>query len=71
MRLHARICVDAISLCRLDKVQKRASNVLKLAQENEKLKEELRAMNERIEAAERRQKELRQQRGSDATKAAS
>jgi outer membrane murein-binding lipoprotein Lpp len=47
---------------RFDKVQKRASNVLKLAQENEKLKEELRAMNERIEAAERRQQELRQQR---------
>lgn len=44
----------------LDKVHKRASNVLKLAQENEKLKEELAAMNARIEAAERKQRELRQ-----------
>lgn len=41
-------------------MSKRASNVLKLAQENEKLKEELRAMNERLEAAERKQQELRQ-----------
>ncbi|CAL1704544.1 unnamed protein product [Somion occarium] len=40
------------------KVQKRASNVLKLAQENAKLQEELRAMNERLEAAQRRQEEL-------------
>lgn len=45
---------------RTDKVSKRASNVLKLAQENEKLKEELRAMNARLEAAERKQQELRQ-----------
>ena len=52
-------------LCRLDKVQKRASNVLKLAQENEKLKEELRAMNARIEAAERRQQELRQREAAE------
>ncbi|GJE86921.1 hypothetical protein PsYK624_030040 [Phanerochaete sordida] len=43
-----------------EKVNKRASNVLKLAQENEKLKEELAAMNARIEAAERKQRELRQ-----------
>lgn len=43
---------------RTEKVQKRASNVLKLAEENEKLKEELRAMSERLEAAERRRAEL-------------
>ncbi|KAA1469525.1 hypothetical protein DENSPDRAFT_835170 [Dentipellis sp. KUC8613] len=41
-----------------EKVQKRASNVLKLAEENEKLKQELRAMSERLEAAERRRAEL-------------
>ncbi|KAI0950650.1 hypothetical protein AcV7_009048 [Taiwanofungus camphoratus] len=39
-------------------VQKRASNVFKLSQENEKLKAELRAMTERLEAAERKQQEL-------------
>ncbi|KAJ7063242.1 hypothetical protein C8F01DRAFT_1132100 [Mycena amicta] len=37
-----------------DKVQKRASSVLKLTQENEKLKAELKAMSDRLEAAERR-----------------
>ena len=42
--------------------------MLKLAQENEKLKEELRAMNARIEAAERRQQELRQQGAADGAK---
>ncbi|KAH9856925.1 hypothetical protein C2E23DRAFT_881424 [Lenzites betulinus] len=42
----------------LDKVQKRASNVMKLTEQNEKLKAELRAMTERLEAAERRQQEL-------------
>ncbi|KAI0797983.1 hypothetical protein C8Q75DRAFT_28565 [Abortiporus biennis] len=41
-----------------EKVQKRQSNVLKLAEQNEKLKAELRAMTERIEAAERKQREL-------------
>jgi len=41
-------------------VQKRASNVLKLTQENEKLQAELRAMTARLEAAERRQQELAQ-----------
>ncbi|THH13436.1 hypothetical protein EW146_g6782 [Bondarzewia mesenterica] len=41
-----------------DKVQKRASNVLKLSEENEKLKAQLRAMSERLEAAERRRAEL-------------
>ena len=53
-------------LCRLDKVQKRASNVMKLTEQNEKLKEELRAMTERLEAAERKQRDLesRQQRRS-------
>jgi hypothetical protein len=40
-------------------VQKRASNVLKLTQENAKLQEELKAMNARLEAAERKQAELR------------
>lgn len=45
---------------RLDKVQKRASNVMKLAEQNERLKAELRAMTERLEAAERRQRELAQ-----------
>lgn len=57
---------------RLDKVQKRASNVLKLAQENEKLMQELAAMNARIEAAERKQRELRQREAAlqGATKAA-
>jgi len=40
------------------KVHKRASNVLKLAQENEKLKEELKMMSDRLEAAERKREEL-------------
>lgn len=39
-------------------MQKRASNVLKLTQENEKLKEELKAMAARLEAAERRRQEI-------------
>jgi len=39
-------------------VQKRASNVMKLAQENERLQAELRAMTARLEAAERKQQEL-------------
>ncbi|EGN95355.1 hypothetical protein SERLA73DRAFT_186266 [Serpula lacrymans var. lacrymans S7.3] len=42
----------------VEKVQKRASNVFKLTQENEKLKEELRAMTARLEAAERKRAEL-------------
>ncbi|KAJ7940691.1 hypothetical protein B0H13DRAFT_25928 [Mycena leptocephala] len=37
---------------------KRASNVLKLSQENEKLKAELKAMTDRLEAAERRREQL-------------
>ncbi|KAJ6596836.1 hypothetical protein DFH09DRAFT_1132858 [Mycena vulgaris] len=41
-----------------EKVKKRASNVLKLSQENEKLKEELKAMSDRLEAAERRREQL-------------
>ncbi|KAJ7109321.1 hypothetical protein C8R44DRAFT_802193 [Mycena epipterygia] len=41
-----------------EKVKKRASNVLKLSQENEKLKEELKAMTDRLEAAERRREQL-------------
>ncbi|KAF8078009.1 hypothetical protein FPV67DRAFT_25698 [Lyophyllum atratum] len=42
----------------VEKVQKRASNVLKLSQENEKLKAELKAMTDRLEAAERRREKL-------------
>jgi len=42
----------------VERVQKRASNVLKLTQENEKLKEELKAMTARLEAAERRRQEI-------------
>ncbi|RPD66177.1 hypothetical protein L226DRAFT_530297 [Lentinus tigrinus ALCF2SS1-7] len=50
----------------MDRVQKRQSNVMKLTEQNEKLKEELRAMTERLEAAERKQRDLesRQQRRS-------
>lgn len=44
-----------------EKVQKRASNVLKLAEKNEKLKAELKAMTDRIEAAERRKIQLTEQ----------
>ncbi|KAJ7172532.1 hypothetical protein C8R46DRAFT_1216345 [Mycena filopes] len=40
------------------KVNKRASNVLKLSQENEKLKAELKAMTDRLEAAEKRREML-------------
>jgi hypothetical protein len=43
-------------------VQKRASNVLKLSEENEKLKAELKAMSDRLEAAERKRIELENQR---------
>jgi len=42
----------------VERVQKRASSVLKLTQENEKLKEELKAMTARLEAAERRRQEI-------------
>ncbi|KAF8136620.1 hypothetical protein EV363DRAFT_1320055 [Boletus edulis] len=42
----------------VERVHKRASNVMKLTQENEKLKEELRAMTARLEAAERRRQEV-------------
>ncbi|KIK93709.1 hypothetical protein PAXRUDRAFT_828695 [Paxillus rubicundulus Ve08.2h10] len=48
----------AISQPHAERVQKRASNVLKLTQENEKLKEELRAMTARLEAAERKRQEV-------------
>ncbi|TBU65784.1 hypothetical protein BD310DRAFT_943316 [Dichomitus squalens] len=44
---------------------KRASNVMKLAEQNEKLKAELRAMTERLEAAERRQKDLEARRSGE------
>lgn len=43
---------------RTEKVQKRASNVMKLTQEHEKLKAELKAMSDRLEAAEKRRQEL-------------
>lgn len=54
-------CVDDLlmGLPRVEKVQKRQSNVLKLVEENEKLKAELKAMTDRLEAAERRKKELK------------
>ncbi|TFK98934.1 hypothetical protein BDV98DRAFT_571974 [Pterulicium gracile] len=42
----------------IQKVQKRASNVMKLAQENDKLQKELKEMAERLEAAERKKEEL-------------
>ncbi|KZT26253.1 hypothetical protein NEOLEDRAFT_1063236 [Neolentinus lepideus HHB14362 ss-1] len=51
---------DFVSGPEVERVQKRASNVLKLAQENEKLNAELKAMTERLEAAERKRKELEQ-----------
>lgn len=41
-----------------DKIQKRASNVMKLAQETEKLKAELKALTDRLEAAEEREGKL-------------
>ncbi|KAH7924594.1 hypothetical protein BV22DRAFT_1195843 [Leucogyrophana mollusca] len=50
-----------------EKVMKRASNVMKLTQENEKLKEELRAMTARLEAAERKRLELTKQQQSAGT----
>jgi len=43
------------------KIHKRASNVMKLAQENEKLKAELKAMTDRLEAAERAATRRREQ----------
>ncbi|KAL0946960.1 hypothetical protein HGRIS_013115 [Hohenbuehelia grisea] len=42
----------------VEKFKKRASNVMKLTQENEKLQAELKAMSERLEAAERRREAL-------------
>ncbi|KAH9484333.1 hypothetical protein JR316_0003814 [Psilocybe cubensis] len=50
--------IDPETAAKVEKVQKRQSNVLKLAEENEKLKAELKAMTDRLEAAERRKKEL-------------
>ena len=43
---------------RVVNVKKRHSHVMKLTQENEKLKAELQAMTDRLEAAERKRKEL-------------
>ena len=47
-----------IGYFRDDKVNKRASNVMKLSQENEKLQAELKAMAERLDAMERRRAQL-------------
>jgi len=41
-----------------DRVKKRTSNILKLTEENEKLKAELKAVTDRLDAAERRREEL-------------
>ena len=41
-----------------EKIQKRASNVMKLAQENENLKAELKALTDRLEAAKKREGKL-------------
>ncbi|KAK2466971.1 hypothetical protein APHAL10511_001229 [Amanita phalloides] len=43
-----------------DRVKKRTSNILKLTEENERLKAELKAVTDRLEAAERRRMELGQ-----------
>lgn len=51
-----------LNIYRSAKVQKRASNVLKLSIEHQKLEEELRAMNERLKALE----QAASQRGSSA-----
>jgi hypothetical protein len=45
-------------ILRVAKVHKRASNVMKLAQENEKLRAELKGMTDRLEAAERKRLEI-------------
>jgi hypothetical protein len=45
-------------LRRVEKAQKRASSVMKLTQENEKLMAELKAMTERIEVADRKRQEI-------------
>lgn len=47
-------------LVREDRVKKRASNILKLTEENQKLAAELKAISDRLEAAERRRRELAQ-----------
>ena len=39
-----------------EKIQKRASNVMKLAEENKNLEAELKALTDRLEAAEKRAK---------------
>jgi len=41
-----------------EKIQKRKSNLLKLNEENEKLQRELKAMSDRLEAAERKRAQL-------------
>jgi hypothetical protein len=59
--MHLR-CREGARTCerREERVKKRASNILKLTEENEKLKAELKAVTDRLEAAERRRKELRE-----------
>ncbi|PFH54411.1 hypothetical protein AMATHDRAFT_44914 [Amanita thiersii Skay4041] len=49
---------EPMILCREEKYKKRASNLLKLTEEHEKLKAELKAVSDRLEAAERRRDEL-------------
>ncbi|KAH6918644.1 hypothetical protein BKA70DRAFT_1416629 [Coprinopsis sp. MPI-PUGE-AT-0042] len=51
--------VEQEDSARFAKLQNRASNVLRLSEENDKLKEELAAMTARLEAAERRKTELK------------
>jgi hypothetical protein len=41
-----------------EKLEKRKSNLLKLNEENEKLRRELKAMNERLEAAEQKRAQM-------------
>lgn len=50
--------IHGLDPIREEKVNKRASNVMKLAQENEKLQVELKAMAERLDAMERRRAQL-------------
>jgi outer membrane murein-binding lipoprotein Lpp len=50
--------IQSVYLHREKKVHKRASNVLKLTQENEKLQAQLKAMAEQLEAMERMRAQL-------------
>lgn len=55
---HMVVLISLDDPSRQEKVTKRASNVLKLTKENEKLQAELNAMAERLEAVERRRAQL-------------